>query len=162
MIVTLHRDRDKICLGYSSRRKYSSDDTNMFCRVVNKLLKDKRNKLSKAKLNKILGGFRNGYISLSINQDEEDIKLYTYKDVRDSKVEIDLNITSRFKEPEVIVIKTMKDLELDEEGYKLFIDVSKEIVGLEGFNLDNLLSNNLDRKNIKVEVSTESLNIANI
>lgn len=161
MIVIIHRDGDKLCIGYSSRRKYSSEETNVFCRVVNKLLKDKRNKLSKVKINKRLNGFHNGYLSLAFNSTEEIIKQYTYKEVRNSRVEIDLNISSRSNEPEIVIIKTIRGIELDEEDYNLFIDVAREIVVLEGFDLDNILLDTIARKNVKVEVSTESLNICN-
>ena len=161
MELTLHKDYDKICIGLGSRRKYTNNEINDFCRLVNLLLKDKRKKISKAKVNKALENYHNGYFSLGFSKEEEVLKLYTYAQARPSRLKIDYVLLSKNLEPEIIRIRTLAGYYTTQKEFKLLMSFFEALAELGGFDFSRVDTKNIKKQNIEFRVSSESLGLTN-
>ncbi len=151
-----------LCINYSSRKNYSKQEINNFCRLINILEQDKRKRISSPKIRRELGNYMGGNLAFIFKDNSYTTDLVSYRKSRlHDNMEVELCVIRSTLGNEELNIKIYKDFNLNYNKLQAYLELVRRLAFRYGFTeVDEILNkpNLLEyaRENgLYVTVSTE-------
>ncbi len=155
-----------LCVNYSSRKNYSKQEVNNFCRLINILEQDKRKRISSPKIRRELGNYLGGNLAFIFKDNSYTTDLVSYRKSRlHDNAEVELCIIRAISGNEELNIKIYEDCNLNYNKIQAYLELVRRLAFSYGFTeVDSILNRpellEYARKNgLCASVSTECFDL---